>query len=118
MKFLLDEMHTPVIAMALSQRGIDAIAGADTPSLRGLSDSDLLDHAAASGRVLVTENVGDFSQLVMRRATTGKSHAGVIFTNPKRFHRGRIAYPGDVISALGSFAEDPPIVGDSWVWWL
>ena len=118
MKFLLDEMHTPVIARALSQSGIDAIAVAATPSSRGLSDPDLLDHAAAGGRVLVTENVEDFSQLVMSRAATGEPHAGVILTNPKRFHRGSLAYPADVISALASLVDDPPTIGDSWVWWL
>lgn len=117
-KLLLDEIHTSAIAKALPERGIDVIAVADTPSLRGYSDADLLDRAAATGRVSVTENVGDYSLLVSLRASVDKPHPGVIFASPNRFHRASLAYPGDVISALGAFLDDPPIGGESWVWWL
>ncbi len=118
MRLLLDEMHSPTIGGALSEKGIDVIAVAGEPSLRGLSDADLLDHAAATDRVLVTENLGVFSLLMTRRASAGTAHAGVIFTNPTRFNRASLAYPGNVIAALSKFVACPPITGESWVWWL
>lgn len=118
MRLLLDEMHTPAIATALRQRGIDVIAVADTPGLRASSDAELLDHAAATGRVVVTENVGDFALLAARWTSGGKTHPGVLFTNPKRFNRASLAYPGNAIAALAAFVDDPPVTGESWVWWL
>jgi hypothetical protein len=53
-----------------------------------------------------------------RRASAGTAHAGVIFTNPTRFNRASLAYPGNVIAALSKFVACPPITGESWVWWL
>jgi hypothetical protein len=38
-------------------------------------------------------------------------------TNPKRFNRATVAYPGNVIAALRAFLTDPPITGESWIWW-
>lgn len=118
MKLLLDEMHAPAIAEALSGKGFDVLAVADTPLLRGCSESDVLDYAVDTDRAVVTEDVGDYSVLTARRAATGQPHAGVIFTNPNRFDRASLAYPGDVITALEAFLDAPPVSGESWVWWL
>ena len=118
MRLLLDEMHAPAVAVALAEAGFDVVATAADPSLRGSGDADLLDHAAATGRALVTENVGDFSVLTAGRAVDGEPHAGLIFTNPSRFNRATIAYPGNLIAALRTFLDDPPISGDSWTQWL
>ena len=118
MRLLLDEMHAPAIADALTEAGFDVVATAADPSLRGSSDADLLDHAAATGRALVTENVGDFSMLAAARAVDGEPHAGLIFTNPTRFNRATLAYPGNLIVALRTFLDTPPVSGDSWTWWL
>ena len=94
------------------------VATAADPSLRGCGDADLLDHAAAGGRALVTENVGDFSVLAAARAVDGEPHAGLIFTNPTRFNRATLAYPGNLIAALQTFLDTPPVGGGSWTWWL
>ncbi len=118
MRLLLDEMHAPAIADALTEAGFDVVAVAADPSLRGSSDAELLDHAATTGRALVTENVGDFTVLASARAVDGEPHAGLIFTNPSRFNRATLAYPGNLIVALRRFLEDPPISGDSWIRWL
>ena len=118
MRLLLDEMHAPAIADALTEASFDVVAVAADPSLRGSSDADLLDHAAATGRALVTENVGDFSVLAAARAVDGEPHADLIFTNPSRFNRATLAYPGNLIVALRTFLDDPPISGDSWIRWL
>lgn len=112
-------MHAPSIAGALAEDGHDVVAVAAEASLRGSPDADLLEHAATAGRVLVTENIVDFARLTERWAAEGRSHAGLIFTNPKRFNRASVAYPGDVIAALRRrFLAAPPIDGESWTWWL
>lgn len=118
MRLLLDEMRAPAIADALTEAGFDVVAVAADPSLRGSSDADLLDHAAAGGRALVTENVSDFSVLATARAVDGEPHAGLIFTNPARFNRATLAYPGNLIAALRNLLDAPPITGDSWIRWL
>lgn len=117
-KLLLDEMHTPIIAAALTEAGWDVIAVAAEPSLRSASDTELLDHAAAVGRVLVTENIRDYMPLAKSRAMEGEPRPGLILTNPKRFNRTSLAYPGNVIAALRAFLESPPLQGQSWIWWL
>lgn len=118
MRLLLDEMHAPAVAAALVGAGHDVVAVAAEPSMRGRSDMSLLQHGTESGRALVTENVGDFLVLVQRCAAAGESHPGVILTNPARFNRASLAYPGNLISALAAFLADPPVDGDSWTWWL
>ncbi|MEE9414612.1 MAG: DUF5615 family PIN-like protein [Acidimicrobiales bacterium] len=118
MKLLLDEMHAQSIAMVLSAESFDVVAVTSDPELRGMSDEDLLVHSAANGQAIVTENVGDFTKLVAQRASEGRSHCGLILTNPKRFNRATLAYPGNVVAALREFLDEPPVVGESWVWWL
>ena len=117
-KALLDEMHAPSIAGSLNDQSFDVIAVAADPGLRGRSDEDLLTHAAAPGRALVTENVADYMPLATQWAGAGEAHAGLIFTNPRRFNRATLAYPGNLIAALREFLADPPITGVSWIWWL
>ena len=56
-RLLLDEMHSPAIAEALVARGWDVVAVAAEPSLRGSSDTELLEYASRSDQILVTENV-------------------------------------------------------------
>jgi hypothetical protein len=117
-KLLLDEMHAPTVAVALVEAGHDVVAVAADASLRGTSDASLLLYAMESGRALVTENVGDFSVLVQRRVAAGEAHPGVIFTNPVRFNRASLAYPGNLIAALTALLADPHADGDSWTRWL
>ncbi len=118
MKLLLDEMHAPGIADSLTEESFDVVAVAAQPGLRGMRDEDLLTYATDHERVLVTENVADFMLLTDRWVGTGNEHTGLIFTNPKRFNRATVAYPGNVIAALREFLTDPPITGKSWIWWL
>jgi len=117
-KLLLDEMHAPSIADVLSEHSWDVLAVASTAELRGIADSDLLAHASTSGRALVTENIVDFASLASQWATENRTHAGLIYTNPKRFNRATLAYPGDLITALHAFLDTSSIEGESWIWWL
>jgi hypothetical protein len=116
-KLLLDEMHSPSIADALAKDSWDIMAVASTPDLRGMPDADLLTYATASGRAVVTENIVDFALLTSQWATENRPHTGLIYTNPKRFNRATLAYPGNLIKALYTFLDNPPINGESCTWW-
>ncbi len=118
MKLLFDEMHAPRVAVKLTGEAFDVVAVATQPDLRGMADEELLAHAATEERALVTENVADFMPLATRWAGEHKTHSGLIFTNPKRFNRSTVAYPGNLIASLREFLTDPPITGESWIWWL
>lgn len=118
MRLLLDEMHSPAAARALSRRGHRVGAVAADPKLRGMADAELLHHAAEAGLAIVTENVPDFAVLNSQWVASAVSHAGLIFTDPIRFNRRTAAYPASLIAALDHFLRQPPIEGQSWTWWL
>ena len=111
-------MHAPGIADNLTEESFDVVAVAARPGLRGMTDQDLLTYATDHERALVTENVADFMPLAAQWASAGKAHTGLIFTNPTRFNRATLAYPGNVVAALREFLSDLPITGESWIWWL
>lgn len=117
-KLLLDEMHTPRIARTLVANGWDVVAVAADTRLRGLPDENLLIHAEREGRAIVTENVPDFSILAKQWVSEGREHAGIVFTNPNRFNRASVAYPGDLTQALQAFLEQNAASRTSWTWWL
>jgi hypothetical protein len=117
-KLLLDEMHAPSIATELISEASDVVAVAAQPHLRGMADQELLAYATTEQRALVTENVADFMPLATQWASEHKAHSGLIFTSPKRFRRATLAYPGNLIASLREFLTDPPIDGESWIWWL
>ncbi|MDJ0952603.1 MAG: DUF5615 family PIN-like protein [Acidimicrobiia bacterium] len=118
MKLLLDEMHAPSVAVELTGEDFDVVSVAVQPELRGMSDEELLAYATTEQRALVTENVADFMPLAAQWASEHKTHSGLIFTNPKRFNRATLAYPGNLIASLRKFPTNPPITGESWIWWL
>lgn len=117
-KLLLDEMHAPIVAAVLCERGHDVVAIAAGSDLRGTSDEEVFARAAQLQRVVVTENVVDFVPIAHLWTTDGQSHAGLLLTSPQRFSRSRRSYPSDLIAALDRFLNEPPIEGESWVWWL
>lgn len=118
MKLLLDEMHAPSVARTLSTNGWDVIAVATEAGLRGLPDADIIDYATRNGRTIVTENVADFSILANEWTARGKSHAGIVFTNPNRFNRASLAYPGNLIKALKRLLSESIDPGPSFTRWL
>jgi hypothetical protein len=117
-KLLFDVHHSRLAAQRLRQEGHDVLAAAGTPPLEGLPDDDLLRQAAADDRALVTENVKDFDRIVRAWVATGEHHAGVIFTSPRRFHRGSVNYPENLILSLTRILTTPPVAGQDWVHWL
>jgi hypothetical protein len=117
-KLLLDVHHSPRAAERLAESGHDVVAAARAPAVATMSDEDLLRHATSEGRVLVTENVADFARIIQLWASTGEQHAGIVFTSPRRFHRGSSAYPENLIASLDQLLQDPPDLEHDWVHWL
>ena len=117
-KLLLDVHHSRLAAQRLTADGYDVVAAADAAELATLSDEELLRKASADDRAVVTENAKDFDRIVRSWTATGEHHAGVIFTSPRRFHRGSTAYPESLIVALTTFLIAPPVAGQDWVHWL
>jgi hypothetical protein len=116
---LLDEMHSPSVASALTIDGWDVVAVAADSSLRGIADGELLAAATAQQRSLVTENIVDFAIIARQWAVERRVQAGLIFTSPVRFNRASRAYPGALISALRDVLAAPPAaLADSGEWWL
>ena len=118
MHLLIDEMHSPTVAVSLRADGIDAISVAAETSLRGMSDAELFDFALNEGRAIVTEDASDFAVLAAAKIGDGQTHCGVIFTSPQQFHRGAANYTGSVITALRNFLAAPPAESDTWIRWL
>jgi hypothetical protein len=117
-RLLLDEMHAPTVAEVLRAEGHDVVAVAAVLDLRGAADEDLLAYAAEKGCVVVTENVVDFATIAASWVAQGRSHAGLLFTSPKRFDRASRAYPGTLVVALRELLRDSPDLGSSGTWWL
>lgn len=118
LKLLLDTHHSPATATTLSAEGHDVVAAATDPTLARLEDDDLLTVAGREGRALVTENAKDFDRIVRSMGASGAHHAGVVFTSPRRYHRGAAAYPANLIAALRALLAEPPAVQTDWVHWL
>ena len=79
MKILLDaDISGRTVGKALTENGHDVQAIDSEPELEGLSDPEVLQLAAAEGRVLVTANIRDFEPLLREWAGEGRPHAGVM----------------------------------------
>jgi len=117
-KLLLDVHHSRLAAARLRKVGHDVVATVDITELTTMDDDELLRRATAEGRALVTENVKDFDRIVRTWVANGEHHAGVIFTSPRRFHRGSSAYPENFVVGLAAVLESPPEDQEDWVHWL
>ena len=118
MRLLLDVHHSRHAADRLRDEGHDVVAAADEQNLCDIADDELLSLATIDNRALVTENVKDFDHLVRQWAESGTHHAGVIFTSPRRFHRGSSAYPENLVKALGAFLATAPEQLTDQIHWL
>lgn len=103
-RLLLDDMLSPVIAERLQVAGVDAVAVAARPDLRGRPDEEVLAAAAAERRVLVTRNVGDFTRLDAEWSAAGRGHPGIIGISP-RTHPENARFVHSVTTALHAWAD-------------
>jgi Domain of unknown function (DUF5615) len=112
-KLLLDEQISGKVADRLRGLGHDAIAVAAETSLRGLPDRDLFEIAEAQGRAIVTYDRADFEALMREYDGAGRSHHGVIFVHPMRFHGADLSR---LIAALAALLERRDPAGSFVIW--
>jgi len=103
---LLDDMFSDTIAQQLRANRHDVLALVTDLSLMSLPDDQILAHAAATGRALVTANIKDFMPLDAQYRAGGQAHAGLILISAKTFPQDR-SYTGAVARALGALLDKP-----------
>jgi hypothetical protein len=108
-------MFSPTITAALRAKNHDAVAIAERPELRALTDEEVYAWATAEQRWLLTENVKDFRPIQLRALQAGTVVGGLLFTSSRSFPRSR-QNPGPLISALHAWLVNgpprPPITED------
>ena len=97
MRFLVDECTGPAVAQWLTRQGHDAFSVFD--ELPGISDEEVIRHAYAEQRILIT-NDKDFGEKVYRQ---GYAHSGVVLL---RLEDERSANKISVLQNLLSEYED------------
>lgn len=108
MKLLLDEMISPRVARELRDKGFDVVAvKADRPEWEALPDREILRHATAEGRTVVSNDVLDFQLIHNRIMTEGEGHFGILFTDDAAMPRNKASIPLWV-TTLGGFLEANP----------
>jgi len=116
-KLALDEMFSAEIASELVKRGHDVVAVAGDAALAGLADEQGLEWATEQGRCLVTENVKDFEVLRRAAAAQGRTHAGLLYSGPRRFPRSR-RFAGAIVVALDRMLVGGAVPGPDEISWL
>lgn len=112
MRLLLDEMLPPAIAVELRARGHDVEAVAARLDLVTQEDPVIFAAAQTEGRVVVTENIGDFRLLAANALGRGVGHHGLMLAASRRFRRGSASYLGHLVRLLDAIMrEDAPMAG-------
>jgi Domain of unknown function (DUF5615) len=103
---LLDEMFSDTIAQQLRAKGHDAQTVVADPALVSLPDDQILAHATAARRALVTANIKDFMPLDAAYRAAGHDHAGLILVSTKTFPQDR-SYTAAITGALIALLDQP-----------
>lgn len=99
-------MFSDTIAQQLRAKGHDVLAVVADPTLIALPDDQILAHAAAAGRALVTANIKDFMPLDAEYRAAGHEHAGLILVSAKTFPQDR-TYTAALASSLSNLLDQP-----------
>ena len=105
-RLLLAELFSGAIAAQLRAKGHDVVAVVTDPALAGLADDQILAHATAADRVLVTANIKDFMPLDARYRAASQAHAGLILVSAKTFPQDR-SFTAAITSALSALLDQP-----------
>lgn len=108
LKLLLDEMYPPAIAEQLHARGHDVDAVTERTELRALADTDIFALAQEERRVVVTENIVDFSLIADDHDRRGQTHHGLILIAPASYRRGSPRTVGRLVTALDQLLSERP----------
>ena len=101
-------MYPQAIAERLRDRGHDVSAVTERPELRSLPDQDVFAVAQQEGRVVVSENIGDFSSLADAADERGQAHHGLVLVDPAKFPRGQRRTIGRLVTKLDRLLKDHP----------
>lgn len=104
MRLLLDEMYPARLAAALAEVGLEAVTVAGL-GLAGASDPEVFSVAREAGRVIVTENVGDYVALAADCTLAGGHHPGILIALSTRFSRRPSGAPALVHAITAADAE-------------
>lgn len=106
-------MYSPRIAHELRARGHDVVSVHEEPG-SGTADEDVLDHARAEQRAVVTENVRDYRPLAEALIVAGNNHSGLVYTTDRRWPR---TDPGSLIAGIDAMlASTPGQPTDTEIW--
>lgn len=78
-----------ILIRALRARGIDIVSAWEA-GMAGRKDSEHLEYAAASGRVICTFNLKDFLPLHAQYMKAGRHHAGMILAKQQEYSVGEV----------------------------
>jgi hypothetical protein len=95
------------IADELRSKGHDVLAVVADSALLALPDDQILAHATATGRALVTANIKDFMPLDAQYRAAGQTPAGLIFISSKTFRQDR-TYTTAITGAFSAFFDQDP----------
>ena len=110
-RYLLDEMYPGALAERLRADGFDVLAVLELPELVGEPDSAVAKYAHERGRVIVTENVGDYLSL------EPADHAGLLLVNARRWPRSPAGL-SRLRKALAAWMAEPAHREEGLVDWL
>jgi hypothetical protein len=105
-RLALDNHYPPVNAVKLRDDGYDVVAAIER-SWHREEDEELLSLCARETRALMTNNVGDFMTIARSWLTTGRTHAGLIFTADSSLPRTKQAV-GRYLGALTELLDANP----------
>jgi hypothetical protein len=91
------------LVRGLRSRGIDVVTAAEAGMIRRQDEEHLI-LAAVQGRALYSFNVRDYHQIHTEWTAAGRSHAGIILAQQKRYSTGEQIRR--LIRLIGSVPED------------
>jgi len=101
-------------AIELADRGHDAVSVLDI-GMGGAADAEIFDRAVREGRVVVTENFGDYATLVVQRLSREEPCVPVVFVRREDLpRRGALAVHLARRLHAWAAANSEPYVGIHW----
>ena len=90
LRFHLDEdCQAAALAAALRAHAVDATTTNEVGKA-GINDDSQLQHATSVGRVVLTNNIGDFSSLHDSWQIVGRNHAGIVLFQQQQYSIGEV----------------------------
>jgi hypothetical protein len=102
-------MYPTAVAAQLRRRGHDVEAVTARPELLSLSDVDFFATAQAKGRVVVTENIADFTGIADAADRRASTHHGLVLVDPIKYARGNRRTIGRMVRQLDALSKGHPL---------